>query len=247
MSLQSLPAGAGPDDQGTKNPAMQDQPSAAPGHRRHLAVIGLVCLVLLGAGFVAYAVNVSRTVPSSKYANLVVYASPAKAPSFNLARLGGPGRLTSAVLGGGPAVVNWFQSTCVACQAELGTFAAVANQERARVRFLGVDINDPSVSAALTMVRRARAEYPVAEAPGVASISLATRFGVGDLPDTVFVSADGRILGEVLGKVPRGALRPAGQSCGGETARLLSGRGRRAAERRPSFRLKTGRPCDATR
>ena len=110
------------------------------------------------------------------------------------------------MLGGGPAVVNWFQSTCVACQAELGTFAAVANQERARVRFLGVDINDPSVSAALTMVRRARAEYPVAEAPGVASISLATRFGVGDLPDTVFVSADGRILGEVLGKVPHAEL-----------------------------------------
>ena len=90
MGLQSLPAGAGPDDQGTKNPAMQDQPSAAPGHRRHLAVIGLVVLGALGAGFVAYAVNVSRTVPSSKYANLVVYASPAKAPSFDLARLGGP-------------------------------------------------------------------------------------------------------------------------------------------------------------
>ncbi len=169
-------------------------------------VAGLVVLVLAGAGFVAYAVNASRAVPAARYANLVVYATPAQAPSFDLARLGGPGHLTSAVLGGGPAVVNWFQSTCVACQAELGGFAAVANSERTRVHFLGIDINDPSSPAALAMVRRARAEYPVAVAPGLASIDLATRFGVGDLPATVFVSSSGKILGEVLGKVPRSEL-----------------------------------------
>jgi thiol-disulfide isomerase/thioredoxin len=109
-------------------------------------------------------------------------------------------------LGKGPAVVNWFQSTCVACQAELGTFAAVANAERSKVHFLGIDINDPSQSAALAMVHRARAEYPVAVAPGVASINLATDFGVGDLPATVFVSPSGRILGEVLGKIPASEL-----------------------------------------
>ena len=40
----------------------------------------------------------------------------------------------------------------------------------------------------------------------MASISLATRFGVGDLPATVFVEPAGSILGEVLGKVPRGEL-----------------------------------------
>ena len=129
--------------------------------------------------------------PTPKYANLVLYASPAKAPNFDLGRLGSGARLTSAVLGDGPAVVNWFQSTCVACQAELGTFAAVADTERTRIHFLGVDVNDPSPAAALAMVRRAGAEYPVAEAPGIASIALATRFGVGDLPATVFVSACG--------------------------------------------------------
>jgi thiol-disulfide isomerase/thioredoxin len=103
-------------------------------------------------------------------------------------------------------VVNWFQSTCVACQAELGTFASVADSERAKAHFVGIDINDPSTTAALAMVRRARANYPIATAPGVASISLATDFGVGDLPATVFVSPAGRILGEVLGKVPRAEL-----------------------------------------
>jgi thiol-disulfide isomerase/thioredoxin len=174
--------------------------------RKWATVGGLITAVLLGVGFVAYAVNMSRTVPAAKYANLVIYASPAQAPHFDLARLGGAGRVSSAVLGKGPAVVNWFQSSCVACQAELGTFAAVADAERAKVHFLGIDVNDPSQSAALAMVRRARAEYPVALAPGVASINLATRFGVGDLPATVFVSPSGRILGEVLGKVPRSEL-----------------------------------------
>ena len=110
------------------------------------------------------------------------------------------------MLGNGPAVVNWFQSTCVACQAELGTFASVANKEQTTIHFLGIDINDASPATALAMVRRAGADYPVAEAPGIASIALATRFGVGDLPATVFVSARGSILGEVLGKVPRAEL-----------------------------------------
>jgi thiol-disulfide isomerase/thioredoxin len=163
-------------------------------------------LVLTGAGFVAYTVVVSRSVPTPKYANVVIYASPATAPGFDLVSLEGKGRVTSALIGHGPAVVNWFQSSCVACQAELGTFASVADAERAKVHFVGIDINDPSASAALAMVRRARAEYPVGQAPGLASISLATRFGVGDLPDTVFVSPSGRILGEVLGKVPRAEL-----------------------------------------
>jgi thiol-disulfide isomerase/thioredoxin len=169
-------------------------------------VAGLIALVLAGFAFVVYATVISREVPGSKYANLVLYRSPARAPGFDLARLGSGARVTSAVLENGPAAVNWFQSTCVACQAELVTFASVADKELMKIHFLGIDINDPSPATALAMVRRAGADYPVAEAPGVASIALATRFGVGDLPATVFVSARGNILGEVLGKVSRAEL-----------------------------------------
>jgi len=168
---------------------------------------GLVASVLVATGFVAYAVAISRQVPASRYANLILYASPAKVPQFGpLARLGGGASITSAMLAGSPAVVNWFESGCVACQAELGTFASVADRHGWRIRFLGVDINDPSPALALTMVRRAKADYPVAQAPGLGSISLATRFGVGDLPATVFVDSSGDILGEVLGKIPPSEL-----------------------------------------
>ena len=126
------------------------------------------------------------------------------------------------MLGNGPAVVNWFQSTCVACQAELGTFAAVADKELTRIHFLGVDVNDPSPAAALAMVRRAGANYPVAEAPGIASISLATRFGVGDLPATVFVERSRHDPGRGAGQgSPRRARRTAHQPGSRAAAQLL--------------------------
>jgi thiol-disulfide isomerase/thioredoxin len=181
-------------------------PDAFARRRRNATVAGVLASVLVGVGFVGYAVVISRHVPTTKYSNLILYASPVKAPGFDLQRLGNGAPVTSALLGNGPAVVNWFQSTCVACQAELGTFASVADSEKAKIRFLGVDVNDPSPATALSMVLRAKADYPVGEAPGLASIGFATRFGVGNLPATVFVSADGRILGEVLGTIPRAEL-----------------------------------------
>ena len=206
MGRQGRPGGEETPGDRAADRSARLRPENVARRRRHAAAAGLTALVLAGAGLVAYATVVSREAPTPKYANLVLYASPAKVPGFDLARLGSGARVTSALLGNGPAVVNWFQSTCVACQAELGTFASVADKERTRIHFLGVDFNDPSPAAALDMVRRAGAEYPVAEAPGIASISLATRFGGGDLPATVFVSAGGNILGEVLGKVPRAEL-----------------------------------------
>ena len=206
MGRQGRPGGEETPGDRAADRSARLRPENVARRRRHAAAAGLTALVLAGAGLVAYATVVSREAPTPKYANLVLYASPAKVPGFDLARLGRGARVTSALLGNGPAVVNWFQSTCVACQAELGTFASVADKERTRIHFLGVDFNDPSPAAALNMVRRAGAEYPVAEAPGIASISLATRFGGGDLPATVFVSAGGNILGEVLGKVPRAEL-----------------------------------------
>ncbi len=142
--------------------------------------------------------------------------------------------MTSAVLEGGPAVVNWFQSTCVACQAELGTFAAVADAERAKVRFLGIDVNDPSASAALAMVRRARAEYPVAQAPGVASIDLGDPLrGRGPAGDGLR-EPERPHPGEVLGKVPRSELFDLlGNLAAGRPLNFLERRGSRGARQRP--------------
>jgi len=175
-------------------------------HKRNVMVAAMAASVLVAVAFVGYAVVVSRQPPTSKFSNLVLYSKPSRTPSFTLATLGSGPPISSSVLSGGPAVVNWFQSTCVACQAEIGAFASVANGAQKKVHVLGIDLDDPSPANALTMVHEAKADYPVAEAPGIGSISLATRFGVGDLPATVFVSSKGDILGEVLGKIPRTEL-----------------------------------------
>ena len=170
-------------------------------------IAAITAAVVVGVAFVGYAVAISRRAPTTKYSNLVLYSTPSRAPSFKLARLGSGPPISSSLLAAGPAVVNWFQSTCVACQAEIGAFASVANGAQRTVHVLGIDIDDPSPANALAMVHNAQADYPVAAAPGIGSISLATRFGVGDLPATVFVSSKGEILGEVLGKIPRAELR----------------------------------------
>src|ERR1019366_904541 len=129
MSVQAPPGTAGRSGGGTVPLA----PMAGAGRRRQVAMAGLAASLLVAVAFVAYAVAISRQVPTSKYANLILYKTPAKAPSFDLARLGNGARVTSSVIGEGPAVVNWFQSDCVACQAELGTFASVAGVPRWKI------------------------------------------------------------------------------------------------------------------
>ena len=202
MGVAALTGGDGPSGSSLGSPA----PHQLVRRRRLATFAGLAASLLVAVAFVVYAIVISRQVPTVKYANLVLYPAPDRAPSFNLERLGSGTAVTSAELAGNAVVVNWFQSTCVACQAEIGTFASVARQEQSKLRFVGIDVNEPSPANALAMVRRAKADYPVAQAPGAGGVMLATRFGVGDLPATVFVSTSGRVLGEVLGQIPRAEL-----------------------------------------
>jgi len=202
VSVQAPPGRNGLPDGG---PTSQSANERRVRRRRNASLLGFIASSLVGVAFVAYAVVISQQVPTSRYANLVIYASPKKAPGFDLPPLGAGTRVTSEALGARPTVMEWFWSGCPACQRYINTFASVARQEHSKVHFLGVDVYDPSPSTALMMVRRAKADYPVAEAPGIGSMSLATGFGVGDYPDTVFVSGR-RILGEVLGIMPRAEL-----------------------------------------
>jgi len=84
MSVQPSPGAQGPAGGPTPPPA----PGVLARRRRNVTAAGAIGAILVGVAFVGYAVVVSRQVPTAKYANLVVYASPVKAPSFDLARLG---------------------------------------------------------------------------------------------------------------------------------------------------------------
>ena len=122
------------------------------------------------------------------------------ADAWVLPRLNGSGEVRLSDYRGKPLVVNFFASWCTACQAELKAVAEVAGE--GRVGFVGVDTNETSYGAALRMLRRAGARYPV----GIGSTTQASEYRAPGLPTTVFIDKRGRVVAEAFGAVTRSQL-----------------------------------------
>lgn len=139
---------------------------------------------------------------SQQSATLVTYKAAAAepAPALRLPRLGGGATVTLAGLGKRPIVVNFFASWCTACQAELKAVAQVAGERR--VSFVGVDTNETSYGAALKMLQRVGARYPV----GIGGTTQADEYRAPGLPSTVFINAKGHVVAMALGAVTRPEL-----------------------------------------
>ncbi|TML39357.1 MAG: redoxin domain-containing protein [Actinobacteria bacterium] len=130
-------------------------------------------------------------------------AGPTLAPSFSAGDLRRPdGRVGLLVPPGRPTVVSFFASWCDPCRRELPVLAAAERGAGGRVAFLGVAVRD-SRSGALAMLDHAGVAYPAAADPDA---SVAGRFGLRGMPSTVFVAADGRVLGTVMGGLGTGRL-----------------------------------------
>lgn len=125
-----------------------------------------------------------------------------QAPGFSLPVLdagssGTPGALDLRSLRGRPVVVNFWASTCQDCRTELSAFAAVAASDP-KIAFVGVDVGDPSTSAALSLARAAGVHYPlVSDAGG----QVAATYRVTGLPTSVYIDPTG-----VVSVVHPGAL-----------------------------------------
>lgn len=114
-----------------------------------------------------------------------------QAPGFRLPLLGsGSATFDLASDRGHPVVVNFWASSCVDCRSELSAFAQVARQVPG-VRFVGVDVADPSASAALSLARAAGVTYPIAEDT---SGRVAAEYQVADLPTTLFLDPSGTVV-----------------------------------------------------
>lgn len=114
-----------------------------------------------------------------------------QAPAFRLPLLGGGGApLDLSSLGGHPVVINFWASSCLDCRAELAAFAQAAKQAP-DVRFIGVDVADPSLSTAIALARQAGITYPVVTD---SSGHTAATYQVSDLPTTVFLAPDGKVV-----------------------------------------------------
>lgn len=114
-------------------------------------------------------------------------------PDVTLACLGGGPAVHLAGLSGKPAVVNIWGAWCVPCQKEARYFAAVYDDMKADVQFLGVDTEDrPDNALSFAAHVSPPMRYPsVIDDDRKVLIELHGPIGV---PSTVFVAADGTVV-----------------------------------------------------
>lgn len=120
-------------------------------------------------------------------------AAPARSnglPDLQLSCLGGGQPVRLAGLRGTPMVINIWAQWCRPCRQEAPHLAQVAARAGTRVRFLGIDYDDPDPLAAIDFARSAGWHYPQLRDPQQTLRSPLRLIGV---PATIFVDADGRI------------------------------------------------------
>lgn len=147
--------------------------------------------------------------PDPKHSQLLAAANLDKCPpSQSTSVSGGLPDLTLPCLGAGPAVhlagligaplvLNIWGTWCGPCIAETRYFSTVYDELRPRVRFLGVDTDEASFNAGLSFAPHVR---PPMRYPSVLDfdkkVLLGLRGPIG-VPQTVFVSAAGKIVGRI--------------------------------------------------
>lgn len=130
----------------------------------------------------------------------ITVAGEGSAPAFRLPRLRRPAEeLALADLTGKPTVINFWASWCPPCRRELPTLQEAAARWRGQVNIVGIDINDRRGSA-LRTAKAAGTTYPLLfDRAG----EVAQAYRVVNLPTTVFISADGRVVARHTGAMSR--------------------------------------------
>jgi thiol-disulfide isomerase/thioredoxin len=92
---------------------------------------------------------------------------------------------------GSPVVVNFWASWCPACVAELPTLAEAHARYGDRVAFLGMNMQEVDLAAAMSLAAESGITYPLAHDPDGA---IFLGFGGLAMPTTVFLGADGSVV-----------------------------------------------------
>ena len=136
------------------------------------------------------------------------------APNFSLALLRSDTskiELSLSNFKGKPVVLNFWASWCDPCKEEAPLLENAWKQMQALgkdVVFLGIDYQDSS-SNSLSFLQLNRITYPtVVDADG----SVATRYGLTSLPETVFINRNGTVTSKVSRQLTAQALSSGIQS-----------------------------------
>ena len=166
----------------------------SPQQGRWIAWIGLVLPVLVVLGlFVAGTVRHQQSLAVS--AALARGDTP-PVPALTLPAFGGP-PVAIAGLRGYPVIVNFWASWCAPCREEAPQLEAVWKEFRDRgLIVMGIDTRDLETPARAFLAQY-KITYPnVRDPDGMA----ARLFGTSGVPETFFITADGRISGKFPGE-----------------------------------------------
>lgn len=167
---------------------------------------------VLFVGLLAYGITAQN--PSTTIDDNLARGQSTPAPPFRLAvlqtvPLGPPlepklGRalahrwLSLPQLRGTPIVLNIWASWCVPCQQEAATLERVWRRQARRngVLFIGLDMQDVTTDAQ-TFMRHYGIDYPNVRDP---SNDVPRSYGATGVPETFFITAQGRIVGHIPGE-----------------------------------------------
>jgi cytochrome c biogenesis protein CcmG, thiol:disulfide interchange protein DsbE len=117
------------------------------------------------------------------------------APSFDLARINGPGRIDLASLRGKkPIVLDFWASWCTPCIHESQRLQAARKLYGNRVAFIGVDTKDYSADAR-SWLRKHGITYPSVHDGGGKVLA---KWGGLPIPRIFFVARSGKVVGELI-------------------------------------------------
>ncbi len=125
------------------------------------------------------------------------------APSFVLKEVGTDRTIDLAALKGKPVVLNFWATWCGPCWEEHPVLVANARMFQPNVQFLGVVFQDQEEKI-LSFLQQRGSSYPtVVDDKGKTAIA----YGVGGVPETYFLDANGVIVAKVNGPMNPDVLR----------------------------------------
>lgn len=126
----------------------------------------------------------------------------AAAPDITLSYFDGSTE-TLRDLAGRPVVLNFWASWCPACIGEMPAFGNVHRSLGDQVEFIGVNMQEVDLDAAIELADVTRVDYPLVHDP---SGAIFREFGGLAMPTTVFISADGSVVRVHSGVISESAL-----------------------------------------